>query len=393
MSQVANISSDLSVIPGAVYGTPNTSAYCPVRDRTAIFVQNKNEWLQWVLLSAEVFLLGSEAAKKSVSVLSRKALLYQTLRKDVSNSATRYSNTTIANITLAATTEDRVGLRSEAQKHLAAAKRLITDRGDGHQQIPITTMVAFIWLGTGTDAFPDSESLETAITSFTSSLFAFHQRRSGQEGHSAMLEQAIDTMHGSSEGLLRTYTHSCRQAFDPLSPLRPFVEAVLQDQTVSQIRSHMAILWVLNLILWDLRYNYEDSINFLDRLYLLVASADLAKLKPLSLLFMIADCVARLGIYVNEQTHNTTDIMLGRGDGDRRIMWWWETVEAVDTLLLLSKRTRDRILHILSAELVETKINSEELTQSSIAHIAEEIRLGWLYKDLDRSGANEGHFA
>ena len=364
-----------------------------MRDRTAIFVQNNNEWLQWVLLSAEVFLLGNKAAKESVSVLSRKASLYQTIRKAVSNSATRYSDTTVAHITLAATTEDRIGLRSQAQKHLAAAKRLIIDRGDGGQRVPITTMVAFIWLGTGTEAFPDSESLEVAIASYTSALFAFDQRGWGQEGHSAMVEHANTTMHDSSEGLLCAYIQSRRRAFHPLSPLRPFVEAVFQDQSVSQTRSHMAILWVLNRILWDLRYNYKDSMNFLDRLQLLVASADFASLKSLTVLFMIMDCVAQLGMYFNDQTHNTTDIIVRRGDGDCRIMWWWEAAEAVEIQLLLSKETRQRILHVLSAELVETQSRRDPLTESFLIHIADEIRLGWLYKYLDRSGGNDANFA
>jgi hypothetical protein len=349
-----------------------------VRDRTAIFVQNKNEWLQWVLVSAEVFLLGENAAKNNVGVLSRKASIYQTLRKAVSNSDTMYSDATIACITLAATTEARVGLLSEAQKHLAAAKRLIIGRGDSGRRIPITTIVAFIWIGTGTDTFPDSGSLEVAIASFTSSLLAFHQSRWIQEDHSAILKQAMTPIRVSPEGLLPAYIQSRRRAFHPLSPLRPFVEAVFKDQSVGETRNHMAILWVLNRILWNACYSYQDSISFLDRLYMLVASADLAKLTALTVLFMIVDCVARLGMF-NEESHNTTDMILRHKDGDWRIKWLWEVVKVVEMLSLLLKETREGILHVLSAELVETETNREAFTESFLDHIADDIRSGWLH--------------
>jgi hypothetical protein len=365
------------VTPTEVYGTPNTSQYCPVRDRTVIFVQNNSVWLQWVLLAAEVYLLGNRAAEKSISVLSRRGSLYRSIREIVSNPATRYSDLTISHITLAAVVEDRIGARSEAQKHLAAAKRLIHDRGDRLGRMPITTLTSFIWLGTGTSAYPDSDSLEAAIASFTHSMVAFHQWRSDLDEIFLRFGQVTSAVQSNSGALLSAYIQSRHRTFHPQSPLRPFVEAVFHDQALSQRRSHMAILWVLNRILWDLRYRYDDSINFLDRLCRLVESAGPVNLKAVTVVFMIGDCVARLGVPGAEQNHNITDIMMGIGDGDHRISWWWEVVDVVETLLLLTEVTREKLLHLLSTNLVETGANREVLTESTLTQVADEIRLSW----------------
>ena len=53
-------------------------------------------------------------------------------------------------------------------------------------------------------------------------------------------------------------------------------------------------------------------------------------------MFMIVDCVARLGVHPVEQNHNLTDIMVGLDDGNRRIMWWWKASVDADVLIGLN---------------------------------------------------------
>jgi len=139
----------------------------------------------------------------------------------------------------------------------------------------------------------------------------------------------------------------------------------------------MAILWILNRILWDLRSSYEESVNFLDSLHHLVESAGFVSLKCVTMLFMTAECVARIGVQQTKQNHNTTDIMLGRGYGDCRVRWWWEAVDVVESLLLLTETTRERIQLLLSTCLLEASPKNAVLTHSSLGDIGDEMRLGW----------------
>jgi hypothetical protein len=83
----------------------------------------------------------------------------------------------------------------------------------------------------------------------------------------------------------------------------------------------MAILWVLNRILWDLHFDYDQSITFLDRLHTILESMGSAtSLKAVTVLFVITDCVAKMGVPTVEQTHNITDMLTSQGDGDWRIL-------------------------------------------------------------------------
>ncbi|KAH9224878.1 hypothetical protein DL95DRAFT_452609 [Leptodontidium sp. 2 PMI_412] len=74
----------LITTPRNLYGTHNTSLYCPVRERTVMFVQRSSVWLKCVLLSAEIYKLAGMAAEESISVLYHKTLLYKLVREEQS---------------------------------------------------------------------------------------------------------------------------------------------------------------------------------------------------------------------------------------------------------------------------------------------------------------------
>ncbi|KAL5317284.1 hypothetical protein ACEPPN_014379 [Leptodophora sp. 'Broadleaf-Isolate-01'] len=88
----------LITTPQNLCRTHNTSLYCPIRERTTMFVQRCSVWLQCVILSAEIYKLAGMAAEESISVLYRKTLLYKSVREDLSHPSTRHSDSTIDRI-------------------------------------------------------------------------------------------------------------------------------------------------------------------------------------------------------------------------------------------------------------------------------------------------------
>lgn len=139
----------------------------------------------------------------------------------------------------------------------------------------------------------------------------------------------------------------------------------------------MALLWVLNRILWDLRHEYQESIAFLSQLCHVVAKSGSASLKPLTVLFILMDCVSRMGVPVNEQNHNITDVMMSQGSGDQRIQWWWETVDAVEIMLLMSEKSRLSVIGVLSATLIRGTLSGVMFAGEALAQVTNEVRLAW----------------
>ncbi|KAG4438014.1 hypothetical protein IFR05_006515 [Cadophora sp. M221] len=361
----------LITTPQNLYGTHISSLYCPVRERTAMFVQRCSVWLQCVLLSAEVYKLDGVAAEESISVLFRKALLYKSVREDLSNPSTRLSDSTIDRIMMTAVAENRIGYPTTgAQKHLSVAKGLVLERGDRFERMPITVVIVLIWLGTGKDAFLDASTLNTAIDTFNSSLLAFIKPDQEKPSNSDITCWRVQL------GLLNTYTQVRQRAFGSTSPLRPFVEASMLGPS-AQFRSHIAILWILNKILWDLRHAHQNSIAFLSQLCYVVANSGATNLKPVTVLFIIMDCVSRMGVPVNEQDHNITDIMMSQGSDDLRIRWWWETVDAVEIILLLTEKSRSNVLGVLSAILIRGTLSGIMVAGEALAEIENEVKLVW----------------
>lgn len=364
----------LTVTPARVYGTHETSLYCPVRDRTLVFVQQCNDWLQGVILSAEVDILGSKAAEESMSVLARRGSIYRSIREELGNPNTRYSDAAITRITTIAVAEHRIGCSpAEAQKHLKIVKQLIVDQGDRWKRMPITIVATFIWLGSGVAAFPDSDSLEAALMSFTQALAFFSRSKSYR------VEPCSGNVKFQNDPDLRkVYNQLLKQVFAPDSSLHPFVQSSFRDPMTTHYRSYLAILWVLNRVLYDLRHDLEKSVPFLHRLSHLVRTRGQTKLKGLAVLFIIMDCLTRMGVPQNKQNCNTSDMIVSRGPDDRRIVWWWEVVDAVEIMLLMKEETRQSVLEVLSASLVGGG-DCNELREAGLpANIMDEIRIGWL---------------
>ncbi|PVH86550.1 hypothetical protein DL98DRAFT_650002 [Cadophora sp. DSE1049] len=364
----------LIVTPARVYGTHEASLYCPVRDRTLVFVQQCNDWLQGVILAAEVDILGSKAAEESMSVLARRGSIYRSIREELGDPKTRYSDAAITRITTIAVAEHRIGCSpADAQKHLGIVKQLIVDRGDRWKRMPITIVATFIWLGSGVAAFPDSDSLEAATMSFTQALAFFSQRqtyRVGLCGDNLKFQNDPD--------LRRMYNQLLKQVFAPDSSLHPFVQSNFRDPTTTHYRSYLAILWVLKRLLYDLRHDLEKSVPFLRRLSHLVGARGQIKLKGLAVLFIIMDCLTRMGVSQNKQDSNTSDMIVCHGPDDRRIIWWWEAVDAVEIMLLMKEETRQRVVEVLSASFVGGEGCNEMMEDCLPANILDEIRIGWL---------------
>ncbi|KAK0121626.1 hypothetical protein ONS95_009914 [Cadophora gregata] len=364
----------LIVTPARVYGTHESSLFCPVRDRTLVFVQRCNDWLQGVILSAEVDILGSKAAEESMSVLSRRASIYRSIREELSNPETRYSDAAITRITTIAVAEHRIGCSpADAQRHLGIVKQLIVDRGDRWKRMPITIVSTFIWLGSGIAAFPDLDSLETATSSFARSMSSFCRQKS----YRSELRRE-DSEHHQDQNLSRTYDQLLQQVFGPESSLSTFAQANFHDQIKTHYRSYLAIIWVLNRILYDLRDDMAKSIPFLRRLNNLIGTRGKTKPKGLTVLFIIMDCLARMGVPQHEMDNNASDMIICRGPGDHRIIWWWEAVDVVEIMLLMKEETRQHILEILSASLAARGSYGEMMKEAFLVDMMDGARRSWV---------------
>jgi len=391
LNHLVNNPEDLCAAPGLFYGTHSNAMYCPVRDTTVVEIQANYIYLQWTLLSAEILLMGTKA-QEDISVLSRRTHLYRYMSQMVTNPATRYSDSTILGIASGGVVETRLGDLSKAQKHLVAAKHLIEARGDFQANCLSSVATFNIWFGQDVGAFSDFRALESAISSFTKSILAIQEWRQSLPGNIRPRSQ------GDSQAPLAQYLASHYRAFHVHSPLRRFVESDFPDRDRSQQRSHIAILWILNKSLSELRYRYKESTKFLDTLYRYVESGDSPTsasteggktrrrptIKARTVVYILADCASKFDKELILLGHNANSAS-GREDGDRCDLPWWEAIDVLALLHLVSEARREKVLRLLSEWLIGTEAGKAPvLTRRELDEIADEMMMGWL---VERSGS------
>ncbi len=376
---------DFSETTRTLYGNTSSGAYCPIRDRTALFVQDSDIWLQWALLSAEVYRLGRKAATKSLTVLSRRAILYRAMRELLDYSPYEYN--TMAHITLAAVIEDRIGSVEQAQKHMIAVRRLLYKSRNHKVSVPITTLSVLAYLGAGADTFENLDKLNTAIDTFVAAMLKFQMLQSRvQASHLVSLRAtAMDTNDSETLEFFTQFIRISYQTYrlDPPDPvswgdLNLPTEAYNED--FRQARARMAIVWILNRILHDFHDDEKGSrMGFLAGLRRLIGVHNVAEVKPMTMMLACLDFMAKMRSKQPFRTDVTTmDSMQSDGEGDRRITWWWECIEAVESLVLLPKEMRARLMKLCCSWVADVGQASEELTIVECADVGQEIRLSWL---------------
>lgn len=304
--------------------------------------------------------MGVDAADKDVTHLLRKNYLYRSMQSVVSDSRTRFSDNTITALSFAGLIEARAGELEKGRKHLVASKTLIEDRG-GIQTMPIAlsfpVLTTFLWLGTGAGAFRDSHAVELAIQRFRNGVLQL-QHSEPDATHSSIC---------NSEFEICAYIRDL--AFGPSSPLRPFIEGVHRDPSLPQQRSHAAILWVFNVIMNEQRKDCVGTARFLNSFCRYVESSggsDPSSLKAWTVVLALGFCGAR------HDAENGKDI-------NDSVLRWWEAMDVVELLLLISEQSRKRVVGFLSWRLISSdESTSEMFTKKRLDQLASEMRFKWL---------------
>jgi hypothetical protein len=414
----------LTTTPAAVYGMSLHASDCIVRDQTIKFVQMNNTWLHWVLLPADWNRLGPVAAETSPRILARKTFLYREMYKMVTDAKTRHSDITITALGFAAWAEARSSSLARAMNHLLGVTHLVQGRG-GLMRLPLMIRspipYPFIWMGIGGRAFPSVRALEYAIASF------LWLMESMQGLHAQLLQDMMRSNTGVPRGhqrSLKMYSRARREAFGPLATLRPFLQVPFFDSANRiQVRSHVALLWMLNRAMWELYDDLDECSDFLKELDRRGTTSDPSAqcpnntvICPLNVVEMrnlaqtrrkstlkthaIVHIFTMCSMTVNwPPARYTAPVLTGLRDAP--VVRWYDTTEEVDEnlatpsvirlsetadvvelLQLLSPESMQQVLHQLSAWLqvdVHTVESSEDpiLSRAELTEIADEIRCAW----------------
>jgi len=177
--------------------------------------------------------------------------------------------------------------------------------------------------------------LDAAIKSFAQ---AMREMQSANREFRRVLEKGFVPDDINREDLLKYVAHR-RRAFSPGSTLRPFIKAEFHDKARSQQRSHVAILWFLNRMLWLFRDNYRDSANFLHYLTVNIEYEDgpdkssRPTMKAWGLVYILANVAGKLT--------SRPSFSVGKDSETQRRMVFWlvEVLDVVELLELLPENT------------------------------------------------------
>lgn len=352
--------------------------YCPIRDMTVAMVQTNDMWLQWTLLSAEMSALGPDRTEKSVTFFARRARTYRSMNESISNPKTRFSDHTITGLTMAGLIETRLGNTASGRIHMAAVRALVRSRAVVHgvpMQVNFATFCNTTRIGLDSSAFPDVAGFESALSDFLDAM-AGMQRWTLTS--SRLLDTKADDADSETSPSVRRYALARRRAFSPSALLHRFIGPTCYEEVGFERRSHVARLWGINRILYELRDDLDQCTDFLETLHRYMESTN--ELSPTDRRASAMDPkLTKLKVTaVNAILGKVGTIFLAkRSAGDS---FWWRTVDAVEILHLLSLSTRARLLAEFSAGLIgsETPEVIRLVTENQLKNIADEIRQAWI---------------
>jgi hypothetical protein len=387
----------LSEVPGAVYGTSKNALNRLVRDTTVVHVQTNPVCLQWSLLMAETYLRRSVAAESSPTILARTVYLYRKMYEMVTDPKTRFTDTAIISLTVGAYTDGRSGGLAKAQNHLKGVRCLIEEHGGTARLAERTgfqVLNSFVCMGLGVGVFGRTAALEDAIASFLRDMRGMqqwqpHVRKAVTWPYLA----AADESCAREQQVLKRYTASRNRALGPLSALRPFLRTPFYEAGLrTHLRSHVALSWMLNKALWDLREDYTACTHLLDelsryveagddthqRLMRCMTAADYPSPELEELVTLAGEptliCAAVYHVFVN-----CTRNIRWEPETPSLISKWFEVVDVVELLLLLPEQSRWRVLSELSSWLVGDAhlARPEPMSAADLERVADEMRRAW----------------
>lgn len=318
-------------------------------------IQNASEVqvnLNWCLLATEIqgFSFQSTATERELSILTRRALAYRAMRKDLAGTDdTLPSDNSILGLAVAISAEQRLGNLKAARFHCQAVKAFLFRR-NGLQTLreisyPSGIMVLNCVIGLGLpglysdqDIRPKVDDLRRKVRAmqwWNESLWPLEHSR-GPEGEGTRVEAITDV------GLQkRMEAFSERPMFDYVSiPPRPLEEA--------EYRWFLPILYTLNSVLFAFRAHPGMASNYLD---LLCDSVRLSentdficqcvggRLPSLVLVIMLGHCAQKSQggqehspaneVYAVEEILEFVELVMMASTGSRdlllKAMWSWLT--------------------------------------------------------------------
>jgi hypothetical protein len=395
----------LITMPGAFHNTHSKAAFCPIRDTRAVAVQVDQTFLQWVVVAAEIFLLqGRQSPAAEPHILSRKAYIYRLMNKAIANPDTRYSNNTLATTAAAGILESRSGNPVEGRKHLIALRHLIEGRGGSNvlqdmlfgQAMVIT--VGFLGTGTHEATFVDEVRLKRAIESFNSTFQAMQswnqslrvefEKSYESDVSSPKVDMATDTLSSLSDILyvsnirdLERYRSSRRKVFGKTSFLHKYIEPRRANTSECKRRSHFAVLWIINKLIYDLRHDHQKSKEFIESFLNDVISGEIPSgnrnsspaagtpLNPITLVYILAASAAK-----------HTPKFSGRGG----ILHSWDAIDPLELMELATKDSQEEVTALLSSWLTNDECDIFYIADSRIEDISNEIEKEWLRRQHPR---------
>lgn len=386
-----------SMTPRAIYGTHNNASICPIRDVTAIGVQADAIFLQWIVLGAELYLLrGKASAADQPHILSRKAYIYKLMNKAIADPDTCYSDVTFATMGAAAIASARFESPAHGRRHLVALRKIMKARGGSkilQEMLPaysISITNCFINIGTEHATFTDRCHLDTAVHNFIS---IFQDMQTWNQSLRVEFEASStdDEVVGSKyldEKLpsvsfmlqyarlrdLKKYQVGRSKVFGKHSFLSRYIPPVYPLSAVSERRCHFAALWIINRMLYDLRHDYQESKEFIERLSEEVTACEIPKiegdstfhstpLKPLAIIYILETVAVRY-------SPKTTN----RGG----ILHAWDSINPLELMELAMKDSHMDITALLSSWLTNDGYDIFYLTEHRLDEVYKEITTEWL---------------
>lgn len=232
----------LTAMQEPVHGHRGDAKSCPIRPRTIICLQSDKTFLQWVILTTELYLLqGKSAPADESQVLGRKTYIYKLMSKAIADPTTRYSDNTLSVVAAAGIGETLLGNLAQGRKHLVALRLLIQRRGGSRilkdmvfGQALIITM-SCIFTGTCEDTFPNKKSLREAVQSFFGT---FHAMQEWNQNLRVEFEEPP-----SDNQDLQRYRSSRGKAFGMTSALQKYIQPLRNTTIPSERRFNLVVLW------------------------------------------------------------------------------------------------------------------------------------------------------
>lgn len=312
----------------------------------------------------------------------------------------RSSDLTIVGLCFAGLIESRLGSIESARKHLGVARHVLIPERGGIDQFPSNvacpTCCIFNWVGLEFHAFENWNSLDSAVGRFIQILAAMgqwnaHLRVLGVLN--AISSQTEEALH-KSPTLVR-FLNKHKLLFSSKSPLHRFIGSTCYEGANSisiQTRSHVVLLWIINKIIWELRNDLTLAAEFLDKLHRYLLSSDEPSpfgcgrtTKPITRSMLrtltIVPIIGHVdGPFLPKKDPAAVDWTSSNSNANRHILRWWESIDMVELLHLLSEQSQRRVLCQLSAWLIGAQPgqNPTVLTRNDLEDLGEEMRLGWL---------------